>query len=147
MRISKRGVAGIGLLVVLVLGMAGSASGQEDLAVLDQNAISLNEKIERLRSGPGEYAKTPCGDASQCSGGCEACGGCAASPFCSPCNMFPHYPYFPPMHGYYYFRPYHHLHVIRQQRTAESWGGDPRNPYANEIFQRVYAEYAAEHAK
>ena len=47
------------------------------------------------------------------------------------------------MHGYYYFRPYHHSHVTQQQMVT-AWGGDPRNPYANEIFQRVYAQYKAE---
>jgi hypothetical protein len=57
--------------------------------------------------------------------------------------MFPHYPYFPSMHGYYYFRPYHHSHVMLQQQRVAGWGGDPRNPYSNEIFQAVYAEYTA----
>ncbi len=53
--------------------------------------------------------------------------------------MFPHYPYFPPMHGYYYFRPYHHSHIARHQSLVAGWGGDPRNPYSNAIFQAVYA--------
>jgi hypothetical protein len=107
-----------------------------------------------------------------CDGGCQAeaccdsdccgCGDCGAC--CGPdplrrccralhrlhrclnstCDMPPHYPYFPPMHGYYYFRPYHHSHLASQQDFVASWGGDPRNPYANEIFQRVYAEYRAD---
>ena len=58
--------------------------------------------------------------------------------------MHPHYAYFPSMHGYYYFRPYHHSHVRLQQQTVAGWGGDVRNPYSNEIFQRVYAEYRAD---
>jgi hypothetical protein len=51
--------------------------------------------------------------------------------------MFPHYSYYPPMHGYYYFRPYHHCHIARHQSLVSCWGGDPRNPYSNEIFKAV----------
>ena len=43
------------------------------------------------------------------------------------------------MHGYYYFRPYHHSHIARHQTLVAGWGGDPRNPYSNAIFQTVYA--------
>ena len=52
-----------------------------------------------------------------------------------------HCPYYPPMHGYYYFRPYNHRHIPEQQEAVKSYGGDPRNPYSNDIFKRVYAEY------
>ncbi len=48
------------------------------------------------------------------------------------------------MNGYYYFRPYNHRHVAEQQQTVAKWGGDPRNPYANEVFRQVYAEYKAD---
>ncbi len=65
----------------------------------------------------------------------------------SRCNMPPHYPYFPGMHGYYYFRPYHESHLTNQQALAVQWGGDARNPYANEIFRSVYARYRAEREK
>jgi hypothetical protein len=105
--------------------------------------------------------------ASCCDSGCccnDQCDGCCGRDRCrcllgcglcrclhhlyrclnSTCDMFPHYAYFPPMHGYYYFRPYHHSHLAQQQTSVTGWGGDPRNPYANEIFQRVYAEYQAE---
>ncbi len=58
--------------------------------------------------------------------------------------MHPHYAYFPAMHGYYYFRPYHHRHLLDQQALVTGWGGDSRHPYANKIFQQVYAQYKAE---
>jgi len=64
---------------------------------------------------------------------------------CSTCDMYQHRPYFPPMHGYYYFHPYHPSHVARQQAFAASFGGDPRNPYSNDVFKNVYADYKAEH--
>lgn len=47
------------------------------------------------------------------------------------------------MHGYYYFHPYHHSHVAMQQAFAASYGGDPRNPYSNDIFKLIYADYRA----
>jgi hypothetical protein len=47
------------------------------------------------------------------------------------------------MHGYYYFYPYHPMHIISQQEFAGQFGMDPRNPYANDFFKVVYAEYKA----
>jgi len=58
--------------------------------------------------------------------------------------MFQHYPYYPSMHGYYYFRPYHQSHLARQQAFVMRFGGDPRHPYANEVFGQVYAAYRAD---
>ena len=79
---------------------------------------------------------------------CSSCCGRFGGRFGVGCGchvqMYPHYPYFPPMHGYYYFRPYHHSHLIKHQAIVGGWGGDTRAPYANEVFQRVYAEYEAE---
>ena len=62
------------------------------------------------------------------------------------CQMVQHYPYFPPMHGYYYFRPYTATQVpLQQQFIVTHVRGDQRNPYANEVFRRVFAEYKADH--
>ena len=47
-------------------------------------------------------------------------------------------------HGYYYFRPYHVMHVYSQQELATRWGGDPRNPYDNTMFQRIYEQMGIE---
>jgi len=61
--------------------------------------------------------------------------------------MIPHYAYYPCDHGYYYFRPYNVSHIRPQQAMAASWGADPRNPYGNEIFEKIYAEHDAAKAK
>lgn len=60
-------------------------------------------------------------------------------------GMPQHYPYYPAMHGYYYFHPYHHAHVPPQQTFASQWGVDPRNPYANDFFKVIYAEVKESH--
>ncbi len=54
-----------------------------------------------------------------------------------------HYVYYPPLHGYYYFHPYHYAHVPAQQAFTSQFGVDPRNPYSNDFFKVVYAEYKA----
>lgn len=71
---------------------------------------------------------------------CHRVGGCL---FDDHADMPQHHPYYPPMHGYYYFHPYHHAHVDAQRDFAGQWGMDPRNPYANDIFKMVYAEVRA----
>ena len=62
----------------------------------------------------------------------------------STCTMGQHRAYFPPMHGYYYFHPYHHSHVRTHQLFAQLWGENPANPYANRLFQMVYEQYRDE---
>ena len=85
-----------------------------------------------------------CCEGSGCGGGCggRCGGGCLGNN--TRCQMHLHYPYYPAMHGYYYFRPYHPRHVREQQGVAALWGEDPRVPYANAVFQRVYAQYQQE---
>jgi hypothetical protein len=87
--------------------------------------------------------------------GCQSCGGpgCGAYGPCghglfggyfhSPCGMVQHYPYYPPMHGYYYLHPYHYTHVPAHQAFMARAGVDPRNPYSNDLFKTLYAEYRA----
>jgi hypothetical protein len=58
-------------------------------------------------------------------------------------GMPQHFAYYPAMHGYYYFHPYHHTHVVYEQQFASQFGMDPRNPHANDVFKMVYAEYKA----
>lgn len=59
------------------------------------------------------------------------------------CDMPLHYAYYPPMHGYYYLHPYHHSHIPAHQAIAARLGMDPRNPYSNDFFKLIYAEYRA----
>ncbi len=88
-----------------------------------------------------------CGGCSDCVGGCKHCGhgrhgrgsglpGC----WTGTCNLFPHLPYYVEPKTYYYFRPYNHNHVWRQRDQVVRWNGDPRHPYANEVFQKVYSD-------
>lgn len=84
-----------------------------------------------------------------CEGGapCGAGGGCGLGSYWGhggkACGLVQHHAYYPPMHGYYYFHPYHHEHVPMQQAFASSFGLDPRNPYSNDFFKAIYAEYRA----
>jgi hypothetical protein len=54
--------------------------------------------------------------------------------------MFPHYPYYPANHGYYYFRPYNFTHVPAQKEIALILGEDPAAPYGTTAFDRLYAD-------
>ncbi len=49
-----------------------------------------------------------------------------------------------PLQGYYYFHPYHHSHIRTHQMFGELWGEPPENPYANQVFQRIYQQYREE---
>ncbi len=57
---------------------------------------------------------------------------------CCPCDMVPHYPYYPPLHGHYYFRPYSYAELLAQRDFAPLIGEDPRAPYSNRVFAEVY---------
>jgi len=91
-----------------------------------------------------------CGtDGGTCGGddGCNTGGGgcCLAGKRCCLCirstgDMVQHMPFFGTTHGYYYFRPYHVMHVFSQQELATRWGGDARNPCDNCLFQKVYEQ-------
>jgi hypothetical protein len=95
--------------------------------------LTLSPEIDMLQSQ------------GSCKSDCQSpeCGNC--SPLCmciqSACQLSPHYMYFPSLHGYYYLRPYHHSQVRQHQALALQWGEDSRVPYANKVFQKVYAEY------
>lgn len=55
-----------------------------------------------------------------------------------PGDFYPHYPYLPMYHGYYYFRPYNHMHVEGDAVLAAQMGGDPRAPYSVEFLKRYF---------
>lgn len=99
-----------------------------------------------------------CGNGSCCEdSACRGCGrlgkcktcshSCAATlsgnGCCNVCNMPPHFLYYPVDHGYYYFRPYNYRHIMEHQEAVMSWGGDPRNPYSNKMFEEIYEELEA----
>lgn len=84
----------------------------------------------------------------QCCGG-DACDSCHEHRKCrcwrccvrSTCDMVPHAWYYPQSHGYYYyFRPYSFTQVEIQRQFVTSIEGDPRNPYSDGLFERIYEE-------
>ena len=81
-----------------------------------------------------------------CTGGgsCHRCNAatCSNARSCwrSSCDMFQHHAYYPIDHGYYYFRPYNYMNVLCHVNLATTLGEDPRHPYANRLFERVYGE-------
>ena len=90
----------------------------------------------QVSGGPaGAVSSSASGYEEEGWGGMGRCGGAY--------DMPQHYSYYPPMHGYYYFRPYHYTHVPTQRGFATQFGVDPRNPYSNDFFKVVYAEYKA----
>lgn len=82
-------------------------------------------------------------------GGCFShCCGCLGNGCClrTTGDLVQHTPFFGTTHGYYYFRPYHVMHVFSQQELATRWGADPRNTYDNTIFQRTYEQLGVDMA-
>ncbi len=81
--------------------------------------------------------------------GCATCGNrscCGPQDFrchflTSPCDMPQRMPYWNNERGYYYFRPYHVVHVLQQQERAVGWGGSAHNPYDNRMLDRVHDEW------
>lgn len=86
--------------------------------------------------------------------GCASCGGrywhsCGPQSFrchflCSPCDMHQRMPYWNNERGYYYFRPYHVVHVVTHQEKTAALGRDPRNPYDNRFLDQIYDQWAEE---
>ena len=110
---------------------------QASVAMAEKPSPSPSDSAQAQESPPEAAPACPaCGSPRRgCGGRCSACG-------CEACYMPQHYPYYPAMRGYYYFHPYHPMHIARQQALAISWGEDPRHPYTNELFKRVYADMA-----
>jgi len=73
------------------------------------------------------------------------CSGPLAWRECIYCEEIQHYDYYPALHGNYYFAPYNAIKVPFQQAFVARYGGDPRAPYADGVFQKVYAAYRVAH--
>jgi hypothetical protein len=67
---------------------------------------------------------------------CLSC--CRGENLLGPGDLHPHYAYCPAYHGYYYFRPYNHMHVLYDAATVAAWGGDPRAPYSVEFLRPLF---------
>jgi hypothetical protein len=114
---------------------AGGYGGQQPYAGQQQGGPA-DGNVPSGDVGGGECGAEGC--APGCGRGCCLFGHSCC--FRSPGDMVLHMPFFGTTHGYYYFRPYHVMHVFSQQELATRWGGDPRNPYDNRMFERVYQQ-------
>lgn len=86
---------------------------------------------------PEEHCWCPwCHDDDDCE---ESCRDRHIQTYCiGPGDFYPHYPYLPMYHGYYYFRPYNHMHVEGDAVLAAQMGGDPRAPYSVEFLKKYF---------
>ncbi|HTN77810.1 MAG TPA: hypothetical protein VL096_21275 [Pirellulaceae bacterium] len=62
----------------------------------------------------------------------------------SPRDMHQRMPFWNKERGYYYFRPYHVVHVLQQQERAVTWGGNADNPYDNRFLDKIHEECVAD---
>ena len=145
-------------LGILVIGhVAASAQTQPIPEVIQPGPLLIDEPDPTAKPELTPIAEPENGVPVEIHEGVETCErvgscGCGVSGghgfwcrwFHGTCDMPQHHAYFPPMHGYYYFRPYHPGHVSRQQQFMTQFGGDPRHPYANRLFKKIYAEYEAD---
>jgi len=123
------------------------ASGHRARAVAAEAAPVPPAPPPQASASPSDTLVQPDSDSEPCEENGRCDGRACTCPLCGACNMPQHYAYFPAMHGYYYFRPYHHSHIAKHQQIAASWGADPRFPYSNEIFKTVYAQYRKDRAQ
>ena len=87
-----------------------------------------------------------CASSGACQPSCEPCAPACPTDDCfpplrpchAPGDLHPHTPYVAQPKVYYYFRPYQWRHVLQQQESVMSYGGDPRHPYANTEFLGIY---------
>lgn len=62
----------------------------------------------------------------------------------SPKDMHQRMTYWNKERGYYYFRPYHPVTVIKQGERAASWGGNRNNAYDNRFLDKIHSEWLAD---
>ena len=60
-------------------------------------------------------------------------------------GMFPHYPYQPSYHGYYYFRPYNYESVLAHRESGLP--ASRSNPYSTKFFKQIYETSLSEQDK
>ncbi len=56
----------------------------------------------------------------------------------APGGWTQHIPYVAHPKNYYYFRPYNYFHIADHQNEVANYGGNPKHPYSNRVFQRAY---------
>lgn len=60
---------------------------------------------------------------------------------CPPGNLHQHIPYIAYPKDYYYLRPYNYFQIPDHQQEVMNYGDDPRDPYTNRVFERVYSQF------
>ncbi|NLX99069.1 MAG: hypothetical protein GXY83_23255 [Rhodopirellula sp.] len=145
----------ITLLELLELDVAQSPSaGVASVCSADMPvAVSKAAPMQSPAPLPEPVVLTPAAEvqaADACPSGCSSgCGGVRPPSrldcFLSSCDMVQHYPYYPPLHGHYYFRPYSYNEMVAQREVALLIGEDRQNPYSNRIFAQIYRAYDERH--
>jgi hypothetical protein len=134
--------------------LIGLSVWQSDGEVAPANTVSAPATIS-LASHECSYPASPqCMSGGSCQSGDGYCGICGSSYCDGHCklkkrcwgdwkttgDMYPHYPYTPAYHGYYYFRPYNYTNILRQRGEIITLGGNPKAPYAHKMFDRIYEQ-------
>lgn len=142
--------------------LIGLSAWQYDGEVIPANTVSAPATISLAScecSYPAAHSCMP-GGSCQSGGGdgsgggygvCNMCGSSYCNGFCklkkrpwwnwgTTGDMYPHYPYTPAYHGYYYFRPYNYTNVLKQKGEVVAIGGDPKAPYSHKMFIRIYEQ-------
>jgi len=57
-------------------------------------------------------------------------------------DMYPHFPYYPEHHGYYYFRPYNYTNVLKHRVQGLQLGVNPGNPYSVSMLDPLFDQVA-----
>lgn len=109
-----------------------------------------------LPVGGGHGKAANCGHCNACDAcGCNGCGHhCKGAglwgwfglpdPCHAPGNLYQHMPYLAEPKTYYYFRPYNYTMIPVQHAEGMGLGAPAGLPYSNEMFERVYEEYAVQ---
>jgi len=91
----------------------------------------------------GQPVVTDCGYGSGHQG--NHCGKMHKKHWCcihSTGDMYPHFPYYPEHHGYYYFRPYNYTNVLLHQSQGLQLGVNPGNPYSVSMLNPLFEQFA-----
>lgn len=137
----------LSIALVLVSAEAGVAEATE-APVPPPATVLMTPPAAGEYTSVGEMAATSWNGVAGWQGGGAAWHPCTTAKrtccawWSSTCDMHQHLRYPPPLHGNYYFRPYDPTDLFRQQAFVTQWGGDPRNPYDNEVFDRIHGPRA-----
>lgn len=144
-------------IAMLTLGLSAVSAAAQEVPPAPPADVPGVEAPAAVASAPvcngaGEYGFSEAACDLSCFDTCEdpwcgsaCCDGSICGRHCCCCrldstgDMYPHYPYQPMYHGYYYFRPYNWSMVEQQRSQAVAMGFDIRAPYATgAVFGAIY---------